>query len=61
MSELEHNHKKMVDWFCTCTPEEMIYAAGFSSYRALPQSNKGDSSVENALPGNICPSRFRPC
>jgi len=52
--ELKQNRKK-VGWFCTYTPEEIIHAAGFIPYRLLPNSGKGQNTVEDALPANICP------
>lgn len=45
----------IVGWFCTYTPEEIIYAAGFVSYRLLPHHNDCNSSVEDALPASVCP------
>lgn len=55
MTNQNKDHKKKVGWFCTYTPEELIHAAGFTPFRLLPQHRAGDSSVEDALPGNICP------
>ncbi len=47
--------KQKVGWFCTYTPEEVIHAAGFMPYRLIPRHTEGSSTVEDALPGNICP------
>jgi len=49
------NNDKKVGWFCTYTPEEVIYAAGFTPYRLLPHRNSGAGSIEDALPANLCP------
>jgi len=55
MEQQNSNHKLKVGWFCTYTPEEVIHAAGFMPYRLLPHHSEGAGSVEDALPGNICP------
>ncbi len=55
MTEQKKSPTKKVGWFCTYTPEELIYAAGFMPYRLLPEQKIGESSVEDVLPGNICP------
>ncbi|MFO7952993.1 MAG: 2-hydroxyacyl-CoA dehydratase family protein [Bacillota bacterium] len=55
MAEELKQNLKTVGWFCTYTPEEIIYAAGLIPYRLLPHKEVGHASVEDALPPNICP------
>jgi len=55
MTNSEEQRTKKVGWFCTYTPEEIIYAAGFTPYRLLPIKSGTAAPVEDALPPNICP------
>jgi len=55
MAEKLKQNLNKVGWFCTYTPEEIIYAAGFTPFRLLPHKEAGHASVEDALPPNICP------
>jgi len=55
MKQRIEDQKQKVGWFCTYTPEEVIHAAGFRPYRLIPRYTEGNSTVEDALPGNICP------
>ncbi len=55
MTNKEELRTKKVGWFCTYTPEEIIYAAGFTPYRLLPLNTGTATPVEDALPPNICP------
>ncbi len=46
---------KKVGWVCTYTPEELIYAAGFTPTRVTPNEAQNTSSIEDIFPNSICP------
>lgn len=46
---------KKVGWICTYTPEELIYAAGFTPTRLFPGDDQNAGGIEDIFPNSICP------
>jgi len=49
------SEKNRIGWICTYTPEELIYAAGFTPVRLLAGTENNEKEAEDLLPANICP------
>jgi len=47
--------RKKVGWVCTYTPEELIYAAGFTPTRLFPGDDQNAGGIEDIFPNSICP------